>query len=361
MFWFLIGFILFTYLINRITLNYGFIDLDYYMEINKKTCEIGEEIEVSSIVENRKLLTISFLKIKERFPKGFNFKENIYTTFIMPYQRVRRTYKLVPERRGHFSINEAILELGDFTGFKSTSMYVELEEEIVVLPKKVELEKSIVPLGALNGDTSVKRWIIDDPLMTIGIREYTGNEPERFIHWPSSVKYNRLMVKNFDFTTDNTVIIALNVETMKPTWRPVEEEMIERVISIARGIMEEFEGLKIPYGLATNGHINIPTNTKNHFYHPGLGQNHLNNFLESLGRITYRLPGFFENTLKEIEKRRGNFTTIVIITPRILDTYIGPINNLSKSVNRLVLISLEDEHLSSLNNNIIKYRGNYYD
>ncbi|NLV88287.1 MAG: DUF58 domain-containing protein [Tissierellia bacterium] len=357
MVWFLIGFLVFTFIINRISLNYGFVDLDYYVELNKKVYEIGEEIEVSSILENRKLLTVSFMKIKERFSQGFHVSENIYTTFIMPYQRVKRTYKLNPVRRGHFFIKEALLELGDFSGFKSLSKHVELGEEVIVLPKKVDLEKSLVPIGALNGDTSVKRWIIDDPLMTIGIREYTGNEPERFIHWPSSVKYNKLMVKNFDFTTDNTVFIALNVETMKPSWKPVEEDLIEKVISIARAIMEEFEGLKIPYGLACNGYIDQPTNPKNHFYHPGLGQNHLNNFLETLGKITYKLPGFFENTLKEIEKRRGNFTTVVIITPRILDTYIEPINTLSKTVNRLILITLEDEYLDSLNKNIIKYRG----
>ncbi len=77
--------------------------------------------------------------------------------------------------------------------------------------------------------------------MTIGIREYTGNEPERYIHWPSSMKYNELMVRNFDFTTDNSVLIALNIETMKPSWEPIEEDLIENCISIARGVMEELE------------------------------------------------------------------------------------------------------------------------
>lgn len=357
MIWFLIGFILITYIINKITLNYGFKDLEYYVELNKRVCEIGDKVEVSSIVENRKFLTISFLKIVEKFSDGFNLKENSYTTFILPYQRVKRTYKISTVKRGHLSVKEATLELGDFTGFNSIKKQLGLEEEIVVLPRKIKLEKSIIPLGALSGDTSVKRWIIDDPLMTIGIREYTGNEPQRFIHWPSSAKYNKLMVKNFDFTTDNTVIVALNVETMKPSWKPIEEELIEKVISIARAIMEEFEKLKIPYGLATNGHITVSQNKTNHFYHPGLGQSHLYNLLETLGRITYKLPGFFEGTLKEIEKRKGNFTTIVIVTPRILDTYIEPINNLSKTVNKLVLITLEDENLSNLNSNIIKYRG----
>ncbi len=75
------------------------------------------------------------------------------------------------------------------------------------------MQEELAPAGALLGDISVRRWIVDDPpLMTIGIREYTGNEPERYIHWPSSMKHNKLMVKNFDFTTDNSVLIALNMK-----------------------------------------------------------------------------------------------------------------------------------------------------
>ena len=44
------------------------------------------------------------------------------------------------------------------------------------------------------------------------------------------MKYNKLMVKNFDFTTDNSVLVALNTETMKPSWQPIEKDLIESVI-----------------------------------------------------------------------------------------------------------------------------------
>lgn len=357
MVWFLLALIGFTYLINKITLNYGFSNLDYSMEIDKKTAEIGEDIEIMSIVENRKILTVSFLRLREEFPKGLNKKENIYSLFIMPYQRVRRTYKVFAEKRGLYSIKNVSLEVGDFIGFETRKSRVELDKELIVFPKKAELDESIVPFGSLSGDISVKRWIIYDPLMTIGIREYTGNEPERFIHWPSSIKYNQLMVKNFDFTTDNSVMVVLNVETMKPSWKPVEEELIERVISLTRGVMEEFEELKIPYGLACNAYNNKADYIKGYYNHPGLGQSHLNSLLTTLGRISYRIPFFFENTLMDLGKRKGNYTTIVIITPRILDSYIEHINSLSKIVNRTIVISLEEEYLGDLNNNIIKYRG----
>lgn len=357
MIWYLVGLIVFVYLINRLTLNYGFRNLTYSMEVKKGTSEIGEDIEITSIIENKKPLTVSFLKVYEKFPKGFNKISNIYTLFVMPYQRVRRTYKMHINKRGRYFIRDVELEIGDFVGFKTVEQKISVEKEIIVFPMKTKLENSVVPLGSLSGDVSVKRWIIDDPLMTIGIREYTGNEPERFIHWPSSVKYGNLMVKNFDFTTDNSVVVVLNMEAMKPCWNAPEEELIEKVISLARAVMEEFEDLKIPYGFATNAYNVDSSNERGYFYHSGLGQNHLDSMLRVLGKIDYRIPLFFETTINDISKRQGNYTTAVLITPRILDTYIEPINLLSRSVSRTVVVSVEEEHLEKLNNNIIKYRS----
>lgn len=357
MVWFLVCLIGITYIINKITLNYGYNELEYRMEIRQKTAEIGEKIEITSIVENNKLLTVSFLKVNEIFPVGFSIKENNYNLFIMPYQRVKRTYSLHVEKRGIYQIKDVFLTLGDFIGLETIKRHLEAPQEIIIFPKKIELDKSIVPVGSLNGDISVKRWILDDPLMTIGIREYTGNEPERYIHWPSSLKYDNLMVKNFDFTSDNSVMIALNIETMKPCWKPAEEELIEKVISIARSVMEEFEEFNIPYGFACNEKKDSSDYVRGYYHHAGLGQNHLYDFLQVLGRISYKIPFFFESTLKDIGKMKGNYSTIVIITPRILESYIEPINSLSKIVNGMVVISLEEEHLEELNNNIIKYRG----
>ncbi len=353
----LFGVIIFTYIINRLTLAFGFINLEYKMEIDKTTAEIGEKIEVSSILENRKPLNISFLKVVENFSKGFNMRTNQYTIFIMPYQRVVRKYKISAVKRGLYTVQSTNFEIGDFAGFKTERKVFPMKKEIVILPKKIELAENIVPLGSLSGDISVKRWIIDDPLMTIGIREYTGSEPERFIHWPSSLKYGNLMVKNFDFTTDNSVMVVLNIETMKPSFKRIEEDIIEKAISLTRGILEEFQESRIPYGFVTNANNYESKYRKGHYYQSGLGQNHLNVFLEVLGRIDDSVPTSFETTLKELIRKKGNYTTIVIITPRLLDDYIYGINLLSKTVSSTVVISLEGTLLNQLNKNIKKYRS----
>lgn len=355
MIWFLIGLIGFTYIINELTLYYGFKNLTYEMKIGKESAEIGEEIEIQSLIENRKPLSISFLRVDERYPKGLSRKNYMYTLFILPYQRVRRKYKVYGKERGLYSIKSSTLGLGDFIGFKMKHESIDVEKQLIILPRKLNLNESIAPVGSLNGSTSIKRWIMDDPLITVGIREYTGNEPERFIHWPSSLKYGNLMVKNFDFTTDNSVIILLNLESMKPFWSGIKKDTIERAISLARSVMEELEYLKIPYGFATNSYST--KSEQSQFYHPGLGHNQLNHFLEILGSINYGISSSFEETLEDIARQRSNYTTFVVITPSIFESYIDPLNNLSKTATRTIIISVEKENLNKLNKNIIKYRG----
>lgn len=355
--WVLLGLIVLIYLINRWTLSSGYINLSYRMEIENNVVEIGEEVQIYSIIENNKFMTVPFLEVTEKFPKGLNTRLNRYATFIMPYQRVRRGYQISAGQRGLYTVNEVGLSLGDFIGFSHRPTSLNIKKEIVVLPEKIDLEEKLSPMGALLGDISVRRWIVDDPLMIMGIREYTGNEPEKHIHWGSSMKYNKLMVKNFDFTTDNSVLIALNMETMKPSWQAYEGELIEKCISLTRGIMEELEREKIPYGLISNAYNDLSSHEKGYYYHPSLGDHHLKNLVEILGRLSYKPETLFTTSIRNIIKNQGNFTTVVIITSRILDTYIEPIRRLNQTVSKTVIISLEDEYLDILPGDISKYRG----
>jgi len=357
MIWILVGLVTFTYIINKLVLFYGLEEIYYNMETDKDKAEIGEEVQISSIVENRKYLTVPFINIKETFPKGLNITEYKYSLFILPFQRVKRSYKVKGEKRGLFSINKVTLELGDFIGFESKTLNVRINKDIIVYPQKLNLNESLIPVGSLYGDISVRRWIIDDPLITIGIREYTGNEPERYIHWPSSLKYGSLMVKNFDFTTDNSVMVLLNVETMEPSWKPIEEDIIEKAISVTRAIVEEFEDSRIPYGFATNAKNRTSEYEKGYLVYQGLGQNHLYSILDILGSIDYKVDTFFENIIRNTMKRQGNFTTVVMVIPRLLDRYIDPINNLKEAVERVVVITVEPDLLEALDGDIIKYRS----
>lgn len=357
MIWLLFGLILFTYILNKLSLDYGFKNLNYKMEFEKQIVEIGEEIQITSTIENNKILSISYLKVKESFPAGFNQEKNIYTIFIMPFQRVKRKYNIVGNKRGKHKFRSISLEIGDFTGFNKVYKEKKINENIVVLPRKVDLKDSISPVGDLYGDISVNRWIIDDPLMTVGIREYNLNDPQNFIHWPSSVKYNQLMVKKFDFTTDNSIMILLNIESSKPYWKDIKISHIERAIEITRSVIEECEEAKIPYGFASNGYNKNTDYNTGYFYPSGLGPIHRMKFLQVLGSIDYIISNEFEDSVKDLARRQGNYSTVVVITPNIMDSYIQALNKLNRNVAKTVVISMGEENLDRLDKNIRTFRG----
>lgn len=357
MIWFLFGIVVFTLILNQVSLKYGFEKLHYNMEVEKSVVEIGEEVPFVSIIENHKPLTVSFLKINEKFPSGLIEEENIYSIFMMPYQRIRRKFNIRAVERGLHRFNEVELLLGDFIGFESEVKHIKLNNKLTILPEKIELEKGISPAGDLYGDISVNRWIIDDPLMTVGIREYNDDDPQKYIHWTSSMRYGQLMVKKFDFTTDNSVMILLNIETSKPYWSDIDGDSIEEAIKVCRAVIEEMEEEKIPYGFASNAFNIHSEHSKEYYYYPGTGKAHRDRFLEILGSISYAVSSTLEDTLANISRRKGSYSTVVVITPKILESYINPLNKLSKVITKTVVISMDDENLNSLNNDILKYRG----
>lgn len=352
--------------LNRISKSYVLHDFSYSREISKKTVEIDEEFEIATVAENNKLLPITFLQIIEKLPQAlkYRFKAGVTESgeyifhkmamMMLPYQRIKRVYKVFCSQRGRFIFRDVTLIAGDMLGLNTTAEDREHLQEVVALPEKADLEEAIMPYGNCYGDISVRRWIIDDPILTVGIREYTGSEPFKTIHWPSSLKSGSLMVKKFDYTTDNTVMIALNIESSKPFWSGMNVGKIEKCISIARGVVEHFEEAGIPYGLACDAHYDGFPGNEN-IGEAGFGKAHYSNTVENLGRIGYSIAMPFEELLNSLMTSPMSFTTFVIITPAMLEEYIMPINRLRERSMKTVVISMDKNNLSCLSGDILTY------
>lgn len=351
--------------LNSIFSKYAPKKLNFRRKISKKVLEVKEEFEIELIVENRKILPVTYLQIEERLNGSFEYKYNsksiirdmdsVYHRAVMmiaPYQRVKRTYKLYPTKRGLYFIQDIKLVVGDFLGLGFKNEAMTFQHEIVVLPETYDIEKNLVLAGDFNGNISVKRWIMEDPVLTIGVREYTGLEPQKNIHWPSSLRAGKLMVKSFDYTTDSKAVILLNIETNKPFWLNINGDKVERCISMARSFAEKLEEMGIPYGLATNAQMGNFIDETNIAY-PGLGENHLYYILEGLGRISYGISDDFETYLQKIISFNGRYSTYIIVTPSVFEDYIEYINILSKKCEKLILISLSDMNLEQLDEKIV--------
>jgi hypothetical protein len=299
---------------------------------SKPSVDPGESFEIVSVIENTRRLPLSFVEIQQILPLEISIDLKIAgkhytesgpggswsptlrlrsTAYLLPRQRLERRIPASLPARGIYHLRGASLHSGDFLGLRRTSRRFDRTSEIVVLPAPAEEAPELAALGGFLGDISVRRFIMEDPVLTLGFRDYTGREPQKAISWVLTARFGKLMVKKYDHTLEPTVTVLLNVEC--PGNEP-DTESVERCFSLARTVCEAFEERRIKYGFITNAFA-VGAVGGWSAVADGLGKSHLSAILEGLGRATYDCTEPFEKTAERAARIAENGRSHVIITP----------------------------------------------
>lgn len=355
MLWAFFGMLIAIIVLNEVMFYFGEKKLSYGVQTDKNVYEIGEEITLTPVIENRKILSIPFLNVTEYYGEKFSESHHAYHLFVMPFQRITLEHKIHGKERGLHTLDGAALKMTDLLGFQIKFLEKAINQEVIILPRKKNIRELILPFDSLHGAVSVKRWIVDDPLMLRGVREYTGRESQRYIHWPSSLKHHRILVKQFDFTADQSAMVFLSMESSKPYWKDPDVEALEESIIAARAVLEELMMEKIPAGFSSNGY-NAKTDNGGVSFPPGLSPKNLEKYTMLLGKMGAMVSDSLENSLKKLSRNRSSFQVVVLIVPKVLKEHVLPINEFSKN-GKLVLIAMREDYLTEISRNVRIYKG----
>ena len=313
-------------LVERWSLKHALSGVKYDLRLSKSLVEIGEKFDVITTLRTTERRFVPFLKISEDMPReltanarrrtsGFDKQRTrmFSTTYLMPRQKMTRRMQGSLPARGRYTFMGATLYGGDFLGLSEQTKDVPLLREVVVMPKPLNAPDVLDTLGGFLGDISVNRFIMEDPVLTLGFREYTGREPMKNISWPVSARMGKMMVKNFDYTLELCVAVVLNVDT--EFYGDAADGLREVCYSLARGVCEMLEEKRVKYAFHTNAAAAGMTGAWS-YISDGLGGMHLMNILEGLGRATTQrtrtLHALLDNVMRRAETGRAH----VIITPR---------------------------------------------
>lgn len=318
--------------IERISLKNPLKHIEYSIYPSKKIVEPGEEFNVISQMDNPLRRPILFIEVQEKFPNEIEIVKEPHktrklkpfidnkemamltmtrTTYLMPHQSLNRRVLVTMPKRGRYSLWGASMWSGDFFGLREAHRQFDCQPEIVVVPKPADVTPELSALGGFLGSVSVRRFIMEDPVLTMGFREYTGQEPQKAIAWKQSARLQRLMVKTYDHTLEPSITVVLNVDCFD---RPKEKQRLERCFSLVRSICEKLEELRIQYSFITNAKTQGAINGWK-FISEGLGSNHLMTILEGLGRATYDLVEYFDRTADRAVRMAEAGRSHIIITP----------------------------------------------
>jgi uncharacterized protein (DUF58 family) len=181
--------------------------------------QVGQIFEERFEVQNQNRFPRLWIEIRDQAPLPGADGSRVIT---MLRGKQGRSYlsrvRLV--RRGVFPLGPTGIATGDLFGLFPVERTVAEKDSLLVYPMMVEVRGFPNPPGLLPGGEALRRRTHQVTPNAAGVREYTTGDPLNRIHWLSTARRGRLIVKEFELDPLADVWIfldgALNVQAELP-------------------------------------------------------------------------------------------------------------------------------------------------
>jgi uncharacterized protein (DUF58 family) len=211
---------------TRLWERYCLVRIEYQRRLSASRVFFGEEVQLEVEIANRKPLPLPWIQIDDEMPKEVTFlkgktspSHKTARTLLSNllslgwYHKVKRRYPIRCLQRGFFTFGPTRIRSGDLFGFFSRQMDIQKTDYLMVYPRIVPLEKLGIPSKQPLGEIRTRRHIFQDPVLTLGVRDYHFGDSLKRIHWKSTARIGRLQTKVFEPTTTMDMGIFLDVRT----------------------------------------------------------------------------------------------------------------------------------------------------
>lgn len=331
------------------------IGVEYRRTFDRTRVFPEEPIRMTLHVANRKPLPLTWLRFDDQLPgaplesgeigeiigetHGKYVLQTIYS--LNGYGSATRTFTFSFPRRGYYQLGPLSYRSGDiFTLFTIQKEY-DYQSRIVVYPQVWPLEALGMPAKEPFGELNVQRSLFTDPIRTQGIRDYHPRDRFRDIHWKASARRGELQTKVYDPSTGMTLVVFLNVATMRRHWMGFNPKQLERAVSVAASVANFGVEQKWAVGLYVNG--SVPRSDQPIRVPPGRSPDQLSHILEALAATTEFATGSIEKLMNRESPRLPWAATLVLVTAHVTEEMAAIILRLKEAGRRVALISLAEE------------------
>lgn len=271
-------------------------DLNYSIVSETTHAVVGDEIEISLNVENRKPLPLPWLRISEFIPQGVevvgredDFIDYMYGTPINEtvslgrYERLRRKHKLRALNRGHYNFGPSEISSGDLFGLYVRSKNIDRHKwSLIVFPEIVSLTDLDLKAARPIGDTKSPVPLWRDPTRPAGIREYRPGDTIKSIDWKSSARRGEIFVRVYDPSVSMQAVVLTEGSITDRPWEGFRLDVLEAVASCAASVAQRSIDLGFKTGLIVNSTLSLGGRN---VVHPASGVGQLSSILESLAMM----------------------------------------------------------------------------
>lgn len=256
-------------------------------------------------------------------------------------------------RRGVFPLGPTLLASGDPFGLFPVRRVLQSDASLLVYPMVVDLFAFPGPQGLLPGGEALRRRTHEVTPNAAGVREYASGDPWHRIHWASTARRDRLMVKEFELDplADVWVFVdakkdaqaelpySLPVTGPDVLWQPLREMALlptteEYAVTIAASLGRYFLRRNHAVGLVSYGQsLNVLP--------PDRTERQLEKMLEALALL--RAEGTL--SISDLSTAQARYLprgcTVILVTPSVRQEVALAVDILLQRGLRVVVVLLD--------------------
>ncbi|KMK75007.1 DUF58 domain-containing protein [Alkalihalobacillus pseudalcaliphilus] len=332
--------------------------IEYERTIKDRAVFAGENTEMTEVIANKKLLPLPWIRLESKMDKSLVFKSQKNLSIVgeayhrslftlAPYQKIKRRHQIHCVKRGFYQLKTVTMTSGDLFGFVQVFETLHIKCNLVVYPQLVELKDLPLPSKSFQGDTIVRRWIMEDPFINAGVRKYAHGDTFKNVNWKASARTGDLQVNKKDYTANYHLLIYINFDQNYMNWSRVNyEQQMEKAISYAATLATYTINHGIETGFGGNSFALEFSGDFNGFRKPirlaaRTGRPHLHHLYETLAKAQLATSISFAQFLQEDVDRRQKGKDIIILTEQLDSDAKNKIESLQRLGNSVKVMWLD--------------------
>ncbi|MFN8483391.1 MAG: DUF58 domain-containing protein [Anaerolineae bacterium] len=310
--------------------------IQVFRQTRSRRAQVGQYVEERFAVRNLSMFPKLWLEVDDQSTLPGHHAGRVVNSLAGRKQRgwQVRTYA---RRRGRYTLGPITLSTGDPLGLFRFERHLPATSSMVVYPATIDLPRFEPPIGQLVGGEALRLRTQYVTTNVSGIRDYVPGDSFNRIHWPTSARRDRLMVKQFEIDPTADVWIVLDMQRDVHAGPPLDErerEMLpamlangvppppltpnteEYGVTVAASIARHFLIRNRSVGLITYGQDREVVQLDR-------GERQLSKILETLAvmRAVGRAP--LEQVLTAEERLFGRNSVVIVITSSAFDPWVS--------------------------------------
>lgn len=327
--------------------------------------QVGRPLEERFSVRNTSIVPKLWLEVHD-----FSSVPGHYSSHVVNSLGPRRTYSwrvtTICRERGRYQLGPIHLHTSDPFGLFPMKRELTPTTNVVIYPLTFPIHQFALPVGVLPGGDALRRRTHYVTTNASGVRDYAPGDSFSRIHWRSTARRDRLIVKEFELDPLADIWIVVDMAAFVhisprftpsetpalsnlPAWVRMEEFKLpptteEYTVTVGASLAQYFLRLDRAVGMLGYGQ-------SNEIVQPDRGERQLNRILETLAVLRAEGQVAVEDMLHAEAHLFPRGTTVIVVSPTVRENWVASARQLSRRGLRVVSVLVNPESFGGSRSN----------